>query len=236
MLVIMDHFTRYAQVYPTRNKSAKTAAEKIFNDFILRFGFPHRLHHDQGGEFENKIFYHLQQLCGITRSRTTPCHPQGNGQVVRFNRTLLGMLRTLPESHKSHWKDHVNKMVYAYNVTKHDSTDYSPHFLLFGREPVLPIEYLFQERQRMVKSYSKYVQDWKDAMKQAYLVAKEKSTKACAQGKHQADKRARSSVLKAGDQVLIRNMSPHVGPGKLRTYWEQDIYEIVKRQNEDSPV
>ena len=236
LLVIMDHFTRYAQVYPTRNKSAKTAAEKIFNDFILRFGFPHRLHHDQGGEFENKIFYHLQQLCGITRSRTTPYHPQGNGQVERFNRTLLGMLRTLPESHKSHWKDHVNKMVYAYNVTKHDSTGYSPHFLLFGREPVLPIDYLFQERQRIVTSYSKYVQDWKDAMKQAYLVAKEKSTKACAQGKHQADKRARSSVLKAGDQVLIRNMSPHVGPGKLRAYWEQDIYEVVKRQNEDSPV
>ena len=236
LLVIMDHFTRYAQVYPTRNKSAKTAAEKIFNDFILRFGFPHRLHHDQGGEFENKIFYHLQQLCGITRSRTTPYHPQGNGQVERFNRTLLGMLRTLPESHKSHWKDHVNKMVYAYNVTKHDSTGYSPHFLLFGREPVLPIDYLFQERQRIVTSYSKYVQDWKDAMKQAYLVAKEKSTKACAQGKHQADKRARSSVLKARDQVLIRNMSPHVGPGKLRAYWEQDIYEVVKRQNEDSPV
>ena len=127
-------------------------------------------------------------------------------------------------------------MVYAYNVTKHDSTGYLPHFLLFGRELVLPIDYLFQERQRIVTSYSQYVQDWKDAMKQAYLVAKEKSTKACAKGKRQADKRARSSVLKPGDQVLIRNMSPHAGPGKLRAYWEQDIYEIVKRQGEDSPV
>ena len=143
------------------------------------------------------------------------------------------MLRTLPESNKSHWKDYANKMVYAYNVTKHDSNGYSSHFLLC--EPVLPIDYLFQERQRIVTSYSKYVQDWKDAMKQAYLVAKEKSTRACAQGKHQADKRARSSVLKE-PEVLRRNMSPHIGPGKLRAYWEQDIYEVVKRQNEDSPV
>ena len=158
ILIIVDHFTRFAQAYATKNKSSTTAAKHLYDDFVLRFGVPSRILHDQGREFENKLFTELNQLCDISRSRTTPYHPQGNGAAERMNRTLLGMLRTLPESQKSQWHKKINKCLFAYNATRHESTGYSPFFLMFGRKPKLPLDGLLKADKEREQNYSRYAQ------------------------------------------------------------------------------
>ena len=210
ILVVMDHFTRYAQAYATRDKSAKTAAGKLYNDFIPRYGFPQKIHHDQGAEFENKLFYNLEKLSGIKHFRTTPYHPEGNGQVERFNRTLLSMLRSLPAKYKSRWRDHLNKVVHAYNCTKHDATGFSPFLLLFGRPPRLPIDLMFGLKPPPgYSTYPEFVKKWRDAMSEAYQLASETAAKKATSGKIQYDKKAKSTTFQPGDRVLIRNIKDH---------------------------
>ena len=139
ILLIVDHFTRYAQGYATKNKSASTAAKCLYGDFVLRFGLPTKILHDQGKEFENNLFKEMEKLTQVKKLRTTPYHPNTNGCVERMNATLLAMLRTLPETNKSKWNEKLNKLLYAYNCTQHDITGFSPYFFMFGRESHLPM-------------------------------------------------------------------------------------------------
>ena len=140
ILVITDHYSRYAQAIPTRNQTSKTTAWVLFDNFIVHYGFPARIHSDQGQNFESHLIKELCQSARVEKSRTTPYHPKGNGQVIRFDKTLLKMLGTLEEYQKSDWKSHVPTLVHAYNATFHNSTGFSPYFIMFGRHPRLAID------------------------------------------------------------------------------------------------
>ena len=119
ILVVTDSFTKYAWAFPTRNQKATTVAKLLWEKVLMNYGFLQRLHSDQGKDFDSRLIKELCKVANIEKTRTTPYHPQGNGQTERFNRTLLGMLGTLDADKKAAWPDYVPSLVHAYNCTKH---------------------------------------------------------------------------------------------------------------------
>ena len=238
-LVACDHFTRFVQFYATRSKSSKAAADMIFNQFILQYGFPTRIHHDRGGEWNSALWKELHRLSGIKASNTTPYNPQGDGQVERYNRTLLNMLKTLSDKEKKNWRKHLPKLAFAVNSTVSKATGFSPFFLLYGREPKLPIDGVFQEvrecQDLKKKSFDQFVKEWESSMKEAHDIARQNIEKIADYNKRHYDKTAKAVEIKVGDLVLVRNMRQREGKVKMRSYWEESLF-TVKEIKENVPV
>ena len=234
ILVITDHFSWYAQAIPTRNQTAKTTARVLFDNFIVNYGFPACIHSDQGQNFESNLIKELCQIARVEKSRTTPYYPMGNGQVERFNQTLLKMLGTLEEYQKSDWKTHVPTLVQAYNAMFHDSTGFSPYFLMFGRHPRLAVD-AFLGLTPDATSKTEYVRKLKERLDFAYIKAAEEAKRSAAVHKQRYDAKARNSVLKPGDLVLVKNVGIR-GKHKIGDRWEQEPYVVIDQPNDDIPV
>ena len=70
-----------------------TVADVIVKEWVSRFGVPIEMHSDQGRNFESAVFREMCSILNIKKTRTTPLHPQSDGMVERFNRTLEEFLR-----------------------------------------------------------------------------------------------------------------------------------------------
>ena len=236
ILVITDHFTRFAQALPSKNQTAKTTARLLFDNFICHYGFPARLHSDQGRNFESQVIKELCSIANIEKSRTTPYHPMGNGMPERFNQTLLNMLGTLEDNQKSDWKSYVPSLVHAYNSTRHESTGYSSHYLMFGRHPRLAVDaFLGIKPESACKDQSKYAADLRKRLDFAYKTASKEARRQGRRHKVTYDLKVRESNLMPGDRVLIRNMGLK-GKNMLADKWEKDVYLVVEQPNKEIPV
>lgn len=203
ILVITDHFTKFVVAIPTPNQKARTVAKCLWENFMVNYGIPEKLHCDQGPDFESRTIKELCRVAGVHKVWTTPYHPRGN-PVKRFIRTLLDMLGTLQNQEKSRWRDHVRPLVHAYNCTKNEVTGFTPYELMFGHQPRLPVDLAFKLPVQEIQhsSHSENVRN----LKESYRIAMEKAAKIAHKNKTTYDRHVTASDLEPGDRVLVRNV------------------------------
>ena len=123
----------------------------------------------------------------------------------------------------------------VYNSTVHKSTGYSPFYLLFGRQSTLPIDLAFQEMEvgqgvdRV--THKQFVEEWHRAMEDAKKLATSKMEKAADYNKVVYDKKAKAVELVVGDQVLMKNVRERGGTGKLKSFWEETLFQVIEKRD-----
>ncbi|XP_063215566.1 retrovirus-related Pol polyprotein from transposon 412 isoform X1 [Bacillus rossius redtenbacheri] len=232
ILVVMDYFSKWPEAYALPNQEATTIADTLVNNFICRFGVPMELHSDQGRNFESTVFQEVCRLLGINKTRTTALHPQSDGMVERFNRTLEEHLAKVVAEHQQDWDQHIQLFLMAYRAAIHDSTGQTPASIVFGQELRLPCDIKFGHPHQESTSTTDYVNRLEERMTFIHDEARRNLRIATNRMKTRYDMKANSAGYHEGDLVWLYNPQRRKGRcPKLQTAWEGP-YEVLKRLND----
>lgn len=149
ILVVSDYFTKWTEAFAMPNMEAKTVAKIMVEEVFVRLGTPRIIHSDQGRQFESELFREVCRLFHIQKTRTTAYHPQSDGMVERFNRTLTSMLSAFVQENQTDWDEHIPYVMMAYRSAEHKSTQFTPNMLMLGRETTLPLDLQYEMPEHM---------------------------------------------------------------------------------------
>ena len=145
VLVMIDHFTKYAEAAPCMTASAEETCDHLINVWKARHGCPITFQSDNGKAFVGDLTKELMKRSQVAQAHSTTYHPQTNGLVERQNRTLVSMLRVYCSRYMDDWDKHLPQVMGAYNSTEHSTTGISPHMMLTGYEKALPLTFFYPE-------------------------------------------------------------------------------------------
>ena len=219
------------------NQTAAVTAKTLWEHYFVYYGISEKILSDQGRNFESDLITELCFVTGVKKLRTTPYRPQTNGQCEKFNSTLINMIGTLPMMAKQHWQGFVSTLVHAYNCMKSAATGFSPHYLMFGRYPQLPIDIEFVVRTPDIVAVSteNYVQKLQKRLKWAFNKALEVIEKQRIKYKNHYDKKVCCTKLEPGNLVLVRQKA-FLGKHKIQDRWENEPYTVLEKVRPDAPI
>ena len=241
-LIIMDYFSKYVRIYPMANQKTETILECLL-DWVYDFGVPDRLHSDQGSQFESRVFRAMCERLGIHKTRTTPYHPESDGMVERFNRTLKDMVSKYIDAEGLHWDDSIKTYSMAYNSSVHSATGYTPFYLVHGYEPRMPLDAAYGPPTESVPVRS-YLEDRLRAMRAAYSRVRSNSARASREAAERYDQKQCNERYQVGDKVWVRDFRaaaggkpklglPYTGPstiiGKIGFDGREVVYKVASK-------
>ena len=242
VLVMVDQFTKWVECCAMADQTAETVARCLVDNVVARLGCPLELHSDQGRNFESRIFSEMCTMLEISRTRTTPYRPQANGQVERFNRTILQILRCFLQENFTDWDVYMPLVASAIRSTVNRNTGFTPNYLMLGREVMQPLDLMLPRltNTNATSDGTGYVKEYQTAFQKAHAIARETLKQSQRRQKRDYDTRIKYQTYDVGDIVLrIRDagvigisrklQAPWSGPWVVQDVINKALFRIKNR-------
>lgn len=210
LITYIDHFSRWCEAYPVPEIGSKDVARTLL-DFTSRFGCPAVILTDKGTNLISESMQSLYRSLGIKKVQTTAYHPQGNGMLEVYHRSLGNALSHLVNDNHTDWDLKLNYALLAYRTTWHSATRHTPAFLVYGKELNLPYQMLEKDWPFSYRESEDYVEALLKRQHAAYKRVKTNLEKAAEAQEQYRNKIARDKGLKVGDMVYV--YYPHTKQG-----------------------
>ena len=210
-LVIIDLFSRFPEVHILKRTTSNAIIPYVRQAFA-RYGIPEEVLSDNGTQFVSTEFEQFLHSYGVRHRKSIPCWPQANGEVERFNRTMMKVVRAAHVEGRDR-VEALDEWLMAYRHTKHPATGVSPAVALSSR------------------CYCDGIPSFAKSSPLADFVStreKEFRSRKCAEAND--DRSAKPHLLRVGDTVLRKTEQRN---NKLTLPWDQEPW-TVKEINNDS--
>ena len=134
ILTCVDAFSKWAEAFAIPNPEAKTVARVQVEQIFCRLGTPVAPLTDSAGELDGRLMQEVCRLLDVDKQHTSYYHPETNSVAERFHGTLNTMMGRMVSEQQRDWDLCLPYVMAAYRATVHQSTGYSPNYLMLARE------------------------------------------------------------------------------------------------------
>ena len=202
IVVWVDKFAKLRHYAACKTAIDAPTLARLFMDTVVRqHGLPKCIISDRDPRFTAHFWKSFWNGLGTTLSMSTAFHPQSDGQTENANKTLEIMLRSRVDFDQTDWDEHLAAAELAINNAKNETTGYSPFYLFYGREAILPLDLAITQLTgaRNNPTAQEELARWRRAL----VYAAENTKKAQKRQTEYANKCRRMEEYKIGDRVLL---------------------------------
>ena len=235
IVVAVDYLTKWAETASLKTGTAYETAQFLIDRIILQHGAPASIISDRGKCFIAELTQNVLKILKVNHQTTTSYHPQANGLCERLNHTLADMLSMYVDADHKNWDEVLPYVTFAYNISKQESTRYTPFYLLYGREAVLPTDLSFDVESNMyvaTESNQDYAVRITKNLTEAREEVRENLRRVHLKQKSEYDNRRRDASYRVGDLVLIYKPFRKVGKSEKLLHRWLGPYEVIRQTSD----